>query len=229
MHVGIIMDGNRRHARGLGEIAYTGHSKGYEALKQLLEDLSKDDLGIRELTLYAFSCENFRRDEEELEHSFGLFRRALSELQNEDKKHTARGALRFVGRLDLFPDDIRDSMLNVNEQHASADGVRINLLVGYNGQDEIVDATRRIVKRGLHASDIDRTTIRENSYLPDSQPVDLVIRTGMEDGARLSGFMLYHASYAELVFLEDYWPEFTHAKLKTCIDEFKERNRRFGR
>ncbi|MFT4308484.1 MAG: polyprenyl diphosphate synthase [Candidatus Woesearchaeota archaeon] len=229
MHVGIIMDGNRRHARGLGEIAYTGHSKGYETLKRLLEDLSKDDLGIRELTLYAFSCENFRRDEKELEHSFNLFRHALSELQNaEERRPNVKGALRFVGRLDLFPDDIRDAMLKVNETYTE-EGVRINFLAAYNGQDEIVDATRRIVKRGLHASDIDRTTIRENSYLPDSQPVDLVIRTGMEDGARLSGFMLYHASYAELVFLEDYWPEFTHAKLKTCIDEFKERNRRFGR
>ena len=229
MHVGIIMDGNRRHARGRGDLAYTGHSRGYEALKQLLEDLSNENLGITELSLYAFSCENFKRDDEELEHSFDLFRRALHELEREEpSRKKVRGTIRFVGRLDLFPDDIRDAMLRVMETHREGD-VRINFLTGYNGQDEIVDATKRIIKRGLHASDIDRSTIRENSYLPDSTPVDLIIRTGMEDGARLSGFMLYHASYAELVFLEDYWPEFTHAKLKTCIEEFRARNRRFGR
>jgi undecaprenyl diphosphate synthase len=228
MHIGIIMDGNRRHARGLGEVAYTGHSKGYATLKQLLEDLSEEDIGITELSLYAFSCENFKRDEKELEHSFDLFRRALEELDEAHSEHPkVKGRIRFIGRLDLFPDDIRDAMLRVMETHR--EGLAINFLVAYDGQDEIVDAVRRIVRRGVHASDIDRSTITEHSYLPDSLPVDLIIRTGMEDGARLSGFMLYHASYAELVFLTEYWPQFTHAKLRECIDEFKARNRRFGR
>lgn len=228
MHVGIIMDGNRRYARERSEDESAGHRHGYTTLKNLLDELRTQDLGISELTLYAFSTENFKRSEDELEQSFELFRDALEEFEREAEKNPkTKGTIRFVGRLDLFPDDIRDAMLRVMERYR--EGTPINLLVGYNGQDEIVDATRRIVKRGVDPSDIDRTMIRENSYLPDSKPVDLIIRTGMDDGARLSGFMLYHASYAELVFLTEYWPQFTHEKLKACIDEFKERNRRFGR
>ena len=228
MHVGIIMDGNRRYARERSEDDSLGHRHGYEALKNLLEELSKDDLGITELSLYAFSTENFKRTESEVEQSFDLFRDALTEFEADAKKNPeAEGTIRFIGRLDLFPDDIRDSMLRVMERYR--EGTPINLLVGYNGQDEIVDVARRIVKRGVDPLDIDRTTIRENSYLPDSKPVDLVIRTGSQDGKRLSGFMLYHASYAEMVFLDEYWPEFTYEKLRACIDEFKDRNRRFGR
>lgn len=225
MHVGIIMDGNRRYAKARGEVAYAGHAEGFEALKKLFKALKDDDLGITELSLYTFSVENFQRDEEELERGFDLFRNAISELEG---RILEGYRVRFVGRLELFPEDIRDGMLRLMESHRSGEK-SVNFLVAYDGQDEIVDAVKRIVKRGVHPEDIDRSTIRKDSYLPDSMPVDLIIRTGMEDGARISGFMLWHASYAELIFLDEYWPQFTHAMLADCIDVFKQRVRRFGR
>lgn len=225
VHVGIIMDGNRRYARSRGQIAYAGHAEGYAALKRLLTALREDDLGIDELSLYAFSVENFQRDEAELDRSFQLFRRAAPELQG-DLLDGVR--VRFRGRLELFPADIRDSMLKIEETHREG-SLTVNFLAAYNGQDEIVDATRRLLKAGAHPDDVDRSAISKNSYLPDSLPVDLVIRTGMDDGARLSGFMLWHASYAELTFLPETWPEFTHETLKACVEEFEQRERRFGR
>lgn len=225
MHVGIIMDGNRRFAKARGELAYDGHAQGFETLKKLLKHLHENDLGIRELSLYAFSTENFQRGEEELERSFELFRRASRELEG-DALEGYR--VRFVGRLELFPADIRESMLKMSERHPSGQKT-VNFLVGYNGQDEIVDAVKRIVKRGTHPDDIDRSSIKADSYLPDSMPADLIIRTGMEDGARLSGFMLWHASYSELMFLDEYWPQFSHEMLAECIEVFTERQRRFGR
>ena len=225
MHVGIIMDGNRRYAKARGEVSYAGHAEGFEALKRLFKALHDTDLGITELSLYTFSVENFQRDEEELERGFDLFRSAISELEG---RMLEGYRVRFIGRLELFPVDIRDSMLKIMESHREGKKT-VNFLVGYDGQDEIVDTVKRIVKRGVHPEDIDRSTIRKDSYLPDSMPVDLIIRTGMEDGARLSGFMLWHASYAELIFLDEYWPQFTHAMLADCVDVFKQRTRRFGR
>lgn len=225
MHVGIIMDGNRRYARSRGQIAYAGHAEGYAALKRLLKALRSEPLDIKEISLYAFSVENFQREEAELDRSFQLFRRAAPELEGEELDGIR---VRFRGRLELFPTDIRESMLRIEETHREG-SLTVNFLVAYNGQDEIVDAARRLLKAGTHPDDIDRSAISKNSYLPDSLPVDLVIRTGMDDGARLSGFMLWHASYAELMFLPETWPEFTHERLAACIEEFKARERRFGR
>ena len=232
LHVGIIMDGNRRHAQE--NAAADGHRQGAEALRTLLSDLSNDDLGISELSLYAFSMENFQRPDTEKRQLFALFEEyagKLNETIRERAKRTDKNVhVRFAGRLSLFPQRMHDLMLRLMEENRGSADYRVNLLMAYNGQDEIVDATRRIVRRKIPADDIDRTTIRENLYLPDTRPLDIVVRTGMNDGKRLSGFMLWQASYAEFFFLTKLWPAFTHADLRQVIEDYQQsRNRRHGR
>lgn len=234
-HIGIVMDGNRRYAQSKGLPGLTGHKQGLDNLSKIMDSWIEDDYGVHTITLYVFSMENFGRDDNEKDAIFRLFRNNIQKFANDKlrKKLNEKGkavSINFLGRLNLFPQDMQDSMLRIMEDNPDEHDYTLNLLMAYNGQDEIVDAVRRILMQHVHAEDIDREMIKKNMYLSNSRPPEIIIRTGSTDGQRLSGFMLWDSSYSELYFEKKLWPEFTYGDIKVAIDDFRNnRKRRFGK
>jgi len=230
-HVAIILDGNRRFAKRLMIKPWMGHEWGKKKVAKLLDWCV--ELGIKELTLYAFSVENFNRPKEEFDYIMKLFRESFKELEGNKKlqeKNSKLGVkVRFLGRLAMFPDDIQAMMREIIKKTASNSGLVVNLCMAYGGRHEIADAARRIaldVEKGrLSTSDVNEETIKRYLYMPDEP--DIIIRTGGEQ--RLSGFLLYQSSYSELFFLGKMWPEFEKKDLVRVIEDFRQRQRRFGR
>ena len=230
-HIAIILDGNRRFAKRLMLKPWMGHEWGKEKVEKLLDWCV--ELGIKELTLYAFSVENFNRPKEEFNYIMKLFREACQQLKTDSRLQEKRDKLgirvRFLGRLEMFPEDIRKLMLELMEKTAQNTGLMVNFCMAYGGRQEINDAAKRMasdVEKGKISADaINDETLKQYLYLPEEP--DLIIRTGGEQ--RLSGFLLYQGSYSELFFLGKMWPEFEKEDLVQIIEEFKQRRRRFGR
>ncbi len=226
-HIAIILDGNRRFARRLMAKPWKGHEFGKEKVKKLLNWCS--ELGIKEVTLYALSVENFNRPKEEFKYILNLFKDAIEEAMTDKVIHEKRIRIKFLGRLYMFPKGIQDSMKRLMELTKGYDRHVVNFCMAYGGRQEIVDASKKmaddLVRGKIKAEDINDETFKK--YLYTSDEPDLIIRTGGEK--RLSGFLLYLSSYAELFFLEKLWPEFEREDLIECIAEFKQRERRFGR
>ncbi len=230
-HVAIILDGNRRFARRLMLKPWMGHEWGKQKVGKLLEWCS--ELGIRELSLYAFSVENFNRPKDEFDYIMKLFRAACEELKSdsmlqEKGKHLGI-RVKFLGRLGMFPGDVQELMRELMEKTAGNTGLAVNFCMAYGGRQEITDAARSLasdVAAGkISPKDINDETLKRYLYTADEP--DLIIRTGGEQ--RLSGFLLYQSSYSELFFVSKMWPEFEKEDLVGIIEEFKQRNRRFGR
>ena len=227
LHVGIILDGNRRFAKRLMQKPWKGHELGKEKVERLVEWCQ--DLNIRELTLYAFSVQNFNRPKDEFNYIMDLFRRAAKELM-EDKRLIEKDVrVRFVGRTDKFPDDIQDHMRRIEEATEKHNAYVINFAMGYGGREEIIDGMKkafRDIEEHRHSiADIDENTFKH--YLEIQDDVDLIIRTGGEK--RTSNFMPWQSTYAELIFLDKMWPEFERQDLVDCMEEYKKRQRRFGK
>lgn len=230
-HVAIILDGNRRFAKRLMLKPWMGHEWGKQKVMKLLEWCS--ELGIRELSLYAFSVENFNRPKEEFDYIMKLFKDACEELKNDSKLQEKGRQLgikvRFLGRLGMFSDDVQKLMRELMENTASNTGLAVNFCMAYGGRQEITDAAKRMasdVAAGkILPQDVNDETFKHYLYMADEP--DLIIRTGGEQ--RLSGFLLYQSSYSELFFVSKMWPEFEKEDLVSIIEEFKQRNRRFGR
>ncbi len=230
-HVAIILDGNRRFAKKLMLKPWMGHEWGRKKVEKLIEWCS--ELGIKEVSLYAWSIENFSRPREEFDYIMKLFREACEQLKS-DKKLQERGRqlgikVRFLGRLEMFPKGVRQLMREIMEKSAGNTGLIVNFCMAYGGRQEITDAARRMaadVQKGrLSAAGVNDDTFKKYLYMPDDP--DLIIRTGGEK--RLSGFLLYQSSYSELFFLEKTWPEFEKEDLVQVIEEYRQRERRFGR
>ncbi|MBI2580876.1 di-trans,poly-cis-decaprenylcistransferase [Candidatus Woesearchaeota archaeon] len=230
-HVAIILDGNRRFAKRLMLKPWRGHEWGKKKVEKLLDWCS--ELGIKELTLYAFSVDNFNRPKEEFDYIMKLFREACEQLRT-DKRLQEKGnklgiRIKFLGRLVMFPRDIMKLMRELMEKTAKNSGLIVNFCMAYGGRQEIADAAKRMatdVQKGkLSTAAVNDDTLKKYLYMPDDP--DLIIRTGGEK--RLSGFLLYQSSYSELFFLEKMWPEFEKEDLIQVIDEYKQRHRRFGR
>ncbi len=226
-HVAIILDGNRRFARRLMAKPWKGHEFGAEKVKKLLEWCA--ELGIREVTLYTWSVENFNRPKEEFDYLMKLFRESFEKVLNSSEIHDRRIRINFLGRLHMFPDDVRQAMAKLMEATKGYDSYIVNFCMAYGGRQEIADAVRKMVadveSGRLSSDDINEETIR--SYLYTADEPDMIIRTGGEK--RLSGFLLYQGHYSELFFVDKMWPEFEKEDLVACIKEFKQRERRFGR
>ena len=235
-HIAIVLDGNRRYGNKIGN-KFKGHVVGAKKVEELF-DWCKE-LGIKEVTLYTFSTENFNRPEKEVDYLMKLFRRQVKRL-NEDKR-MKKGEIRvnFIGRLDLFPKDLEEDMLKLMEKTAGNDDFIVNFAVGYGGRAEIVDSIKKIIQKFKNArttsgtnfvgneikpDDINEELVSENLYLK-SEP-DIMIRPGGEK--RVSNFLLWQCSYSEIFFLEKLWPEFEKEDLVKVIEEFKARERRFG-
>jgi undecaprenyl diphosphate synthase len=226
VHVAIIMDGNGRWAAARGLPRREGHRRGVEALRNIVK--AAGELGIKYLTIYSFSAENWSRPADEIEDLMGLLKRFVRNDLAELHKNDVR--VRIIGeRKNLKPDIL--ALLNEAEEltkHNS--GPTLVVAFNYGAQQEIVEAARKLadqVARGeLKPGEIDAAKITAQLYTSDIPDPDLIIRTSGEQ--RLSNFLLWQAAYAEFVFVETHWPDFDKAALEAAIGEFHKRERRFG-
>lgn len=225
-HVAIIMDGNRRWAQSQGLSAVAGHRKGAETLRNITR--AAGNASIRHLTVFAFSSENWARPDHEVKGLMGLInmfvRDELKTLVDENV------CLRIIGSLDDFPSKTRQLLNDAVRDTADNDGMILTVALGYGGMDDITRATRHIAARvasgELQPEQIDAECIKRHLYTAQLPAVDLLLRCGCEK--RISNFMLWDISYAELVFRDTLWPAFTEQEFAEVLEEFGQRHRRFG-
>ncbi len=227
-HVAIIMDGNRRFARRRGLPSYVGHVFGSRKAEQVLEWCF--ELGIKTLTTFAFSTENFRRSEEEKRHLFSLIEDRLRKLARDKRIHRNRVRVRIVGRKDLLPENVLSAVEEVEEATRRYDKYRLNIAIAYGGRQELMDAIREIlrkVKAGiLKVEDITPEVIEEHLYANgDYAKVDLLIRTGGEQ--RLSNFLPWQSANCVAYFCDVYWPEFRKIDLLRAIRTWQIRSQKY--
>ncbi len=227
-HVAIIMDGNRRFARRRGLPSYVGHVFGSRKAEQVLEWCF--ELGIKTLTIFAFSTENFRRSEEEKRHLFSLIEDRLRKLARDKRIHRNRVRVRIVGRKDLLPENVLSAVEEVEEATRRYDKYRLNIAIAYGGRQELMDAIREIlrkVKAGiLKVEDITPEVIEEHLYANgDYAKVDLLIRTGGEQ--RLSNFLPWQSANCVAYFCDVYWPEFRKIDLLRAIRTWQIRSQKY--
>ncbi|MGH7861842.1 MAG: polyprenyl diphosphate synthase [Candidatus Dormibacteraceae bacterium] len=221
-HIGIIMDGNGRWARGRGRPHSYGHRAGVRAIKRVMYGC--EELGVEVLSVYAFSTENWSRPRTEVRALMRLFHETL---QREFAEIDARG-IRIVvsGRTEELSLAMRRSIDSAQERTAGNQNGVLNVCLNYGGRAELVDAIRRIRAEGLAASEIDEDTIARHLYHPQLPEPDLIVRTAGE--SRMSNFLLWQSAYAELCVVDTLWPDFDLPDLKAAIAEFQSRTRRFG-
>ncbi len=230
-HIGIILDGNRRWAWERALKAKDGHSVGARVGEEVLDWCL--EYGIKTLTLYTFSTENFDRPTEEVNAVLKIVEQEARKLQGDSRLHSQRVRVKALGRIDLLPEGLRSVLTDLENETKDYDEHFLNVAIAYTGRAEIVDATKKIVEDvtqgNITLKQIDEDTFRKYLYtahLPNPNP-DLVIRTSGEE--RLSGFLLWQSAYSELVFVDVYWPEFRRIDFLRAIRLYQRRNRRFGR
>ena len=223
-HIAIILDGNRRYAKKIGLQPWKGHDFGVKRLNDLLDWCL--ELGIKEVTFYSFSTENFRRTKTEIDFLFNIFKKEFNNMKHRRDIFKNKIRINVIGRLDMFPKGLKKAMLEIMEITKKHKNLIVNFAMAYGGRQEIVDAFKKIIKksRKLKPNDINENLITQNLYLK-SEP-DLVIRPGSE--IRTSNFLTWQSVYSEWVFINKLWPEFTKDDLIHCIEEFNKRERRFG-
>ncbi len=216
------MDGNGRWAQRRWLPRAAGHRAGVAVLTPILE--AAGEAGVRTLTLYAFSTENWARPEDEVDTLMSLFletaRRKVPELNE-------RGArLRFLGRTELLPKSVREAIAEAEEQTAHNDRLDVYIALNYGGRTEIVDAARRMISAGLQPEEVDEATFASYLYAPEVPEVDLVIRTSGE--LRVSNFLLWQIAYSEFYITDTLWPDFSREEFLRAVDSFASRSRRRG-
>ena len=226
-HVAIIMDGNGRWARERGLPRVEGHRRGAESVRAVLRCASA--LGIRYLTLYAFSVENWNRPKDEVDTLMKFLARYLKTEQQEMNQNNVR--LRAIGQLDRLPGFVRKQLDATIASLDQNTGTTLNLALSYGARTELVDAARAIAAKAqsgeMAPADIDEQTLSDHLYTAGTPDPDLLIRTSGE--MRVSNFMLWQISYAELVVTERLWPDFGEADFRAALEEFAARDRRFGK
>jgi len=220
--VAVIMDGNGRWAKRRGLPVAAGHRAGTRALRRTVE--AAIELGVHDLTVYAFSTENWSRPADEVEALMAIFGETIERELHDLAEQGVR--VRFIGRRDRAPADLRARM-DAMEDRTELNG-RLNLWIAfdYGGRSELVEATRRLVESGVDAREIDENLIAANLHAPDLPDPDLLIRTSGE--IRISNFLLWQLAYAELVFVDKLWPDFDARDLRAALTQYAQRRRRFG-
>lgn len=217
-HVGIIMDGNRRWAKKHLLSSFDGHKQGVENFKEIARYSNK--IGIKNLTVYAFSTENWRRTQEEVNYLLNLFEKYLTGVLEEFDIENVK--IRFIGDMSKFSQKIQDLILQIEQKSCQNTGMILNIAVNYGSREEICSAIKKISSQEFN-NNITEKEISDNILSPD---LDLVIRTGGEK--RLSNFMLWQSAYAELYFTDILWPDFTVHDLEDALKDYSKRTRKFG-
>lgn len=221
-HVGYIVDGNRRWARQHGLPAYEGHLAGYNGLQEVL--LATLDQGVEYASAYVFSTENWKRSQDEVGRLMKLILKILtSDLHILEEKNVR---LRVLGTRDGLKDDIIKAIDTAEAKTADNTAGTLALCFNYGGQLELADAVKKIVHSGVSADEVTPEFIAEHLYAPDVPPCDVIVRTSGEK--RLSNFMLWRAAYSELIFVDKNWPDMTPEDVGFVLEEYKQRQRRFG-
>ncbi len=225
-HVAIIMDGNGRWAAARGLPRAEGHRRGVEALRRTIR--AAGEIGIKFVTIFSFSAENWSRPASEIGELMGLLRRFVRNDLAELHKSNVR--VRVIGERDGLDADIGRLLIEAEELTKNNEGLTLVVAFNYGSRQEIVRAARRIVEAiaqgSVKAGDIDMDTFSRFLDAPDIPDPDLIIRTSGEQ--RLSNFLLWQSAYSELVFVPTYWPDFDRAVLESAIREYQQRERRFG-
>ncbi|MGI7156209.1 polyprenyl diphosphate synthase [Campylobacter coli] len=217
-HLAVVMDGNRRWAKAKGFLAKLGYSQGVKTMQKLMEACVEE--GISNLSLFAFSTENWNRPQDEIEFIFELLDRCLDEALKEFEKNNVR--LRAIGDLSRLDTYLQEKIALVEEKTKHCDLLCVNLAISYGAKDEIVRSVKRLIEKGL---EINEKNISDNLDLP--LDVDLMLRVG--NAKRLSNFLLWQCAYAEIYFSETLFPSLTKREFKKIIKEFRKRERTFGK
>lgn len=224
-HIAIIMDGNRRWAKREGLDTALGHKEGAENLKRIARFANK--IGIKYMTVYAFSTENWKRSQIEVGAIMKLLKFYLNDFLNSYKEDIK---INVIGRKDNLDENLLKEINKAVEKTANNKGMILNIAFNYGGRDEIVNATKIIAKQvkenNLDIEEITENTITENLYTAKQPDPDLLIRTSGEE--RISNFLLWQIAYTELVFSNKYWPEFNENDLLESIKVYQQRTRKFG-
>lgn len=224
-HIAIIMDGNGRWAKKRGIPRTAGHAAGASTFKNIARYANK--IGIEYMTVYAFSTENWKRPKEEVDNIINLLRDYLKDAKNFKDENIK---VKFIGNTSVFDDEIKALIKDAECSSENATGMQLNIALNYGGRDEIVHAVKKIGKMienaDLTALDITEDLISENLYTSGQPDPDFIIRPSGE--CRLSNYLIWQSAYAEFCFLDILWPDFKPKDLDKAIEEFKNRNRRFG-
>ena len=226
VHIGVIMDGNGRWAKKRGLPRSAGHQAGADALKKIVTECNK--MGIKYITVYAFSTENWKRPKDEVDFLMNLLLNYLR-----DAERTLAGenvVIRAIGSRAELSEEIQQQIIKTENFTKDNTGIVMNIAVNYGGREELVSATKAICEKVLSGEasidDIDQDSISGNIYTKDQPDPDFIIRTSNEQ--RLSNFMIWQASYSEFYFTETLWPDFGVNDLRKAILEYQNRNRRYG-
>lgn len=226
-HIAIIMDGNRRWAKQHNQIASYGHKKGAEVLEETARYCNK--IGIKYLTVYAFSTENWKRASEEVSAIMLLLEKYLDKFLKSAELENIK--LRILGDLETIPETLRKKMIEMQEKTKNNTGMNFNIAFNYGGRAEIVRAVKLISKQvkedKLKIEEITEETVSDNLYTTGQKDPDLVIRTSGE--LRTSNFLPWQITYSEFLFLDKYWPDFTNKDIDEAIEKFSNRHRRIGK
>jgi short-chain Z-isoprenyl diphosphate synthase len=230
-HIGVVLDGNRRWAKASGATTADGHQAGAEKIHEFLGWC--DELGIKVVTLYMLSTDNMNRPPDELEQLVGIIGTTLARLADGlENGHRVR--VQAVGAPDLLPEGLAETLADLQARTADAEGVHVNVAVGYGGRREIVDAVKELLLEadaaGRSAADVAAELtdeqISDRLYTRGQPDPDLVIRTSGEQ--RLSGFLMWQSAYSEFYFCEALWPDFRRVDFIRALRDFASRQRRFG-
>ena len=222
-HIAIIMDGNRRWAKEHLLPSMMGHKKGVDALKKVTR--ACDDFGIKYLTLYAFSTENWNRKKEEVDFLMDLLATTLKNELKELNENNVK--MNFIGDLKALNPNLQNILDESKETTKNNTGVILTVAINYGSRDEIVNAVKSIVKDGIKEEEITQELISKYLYTSNLPDPDLLIRTSGEK--RISNYLLWQIAYSEIYITETYWPEFDKIALSEAIIEFAKRQRRWGK
>ena len=219
-HIGVIMDGNGRWAKAHGFPRFEGHRRGADNVRKVVE--MAGNAGIKYITLYSFSTENWNRPQEEVDGLLSLLKRFLPREAQALKKKNVR--LEIIGDVKKFSDELQKCIRKSVEITAECDGIVLVLALNYGGRDEIIRAVHKISARGQEFTEDNISKALDTGHMPD---LDIIVRTSGEH--RLSNFLLWQSAYAELIFVERTWPDFKQEDFDEVLSIFAQRKRRFGR
>jgi len=219
-HLGIILDGNRRWAKEKGLPSFEGHKKGLETVKKVIKWAKEK--GIKILTLFVFSTENWNREKKEVDYLMRLAKLAIG--HNLKDIHKKDIKVKIIGQREKLPAFLQTAVEKAENLTKNNKIMILNFALSYGGRAEIIEAVKNIIKNKIPPEKIDEKVIKDNLWTSD---VDLIIRTGKEK--RISNFLVWQSAYSELYFLDKYWPDFSKSDLERALEEYNLRQRRFGR